>query len=144
MLYIFLIGSALAYHDTVPSTTTNLDIPACTAAVDRMKKGPAYWNVTNQYTDRNFYMEQTLWDKDLDDYKSYYETEYYLDNDIYPSYKLSFKRIKDVYPKASIFGRGGVEYEDVIQGGAGTCYIMAATAAVAEYPDIIKRVFMPK
>jgi calpain-15 len=63
---------------------------------------------------------------------------------MYPESYLEFKRIKDVYPMATLFGRYGIEYSDVLQGGAGTCYIMASAAGVAEFPEYIRRIFLPK
>ena len=33
-------------------------------------------------------------------------------------------------------------FNDVFQGGAGTCYIMAAMGAMAEFPELIKSMFV--
>ena len=49
-------------------------------------------------------------------------------------------RAHEQFPDATLFGTDP-SWNDVIQGGAGTCYIMAAMGAMAEYPDVAKKTF---
>jgi len=35
-----------------------------------------------------------------------------------------------------------IHYSQINQGGLGSCYWMAAAAAVAEWPDIVKNIFL--
>lgn len=51
----------------------------------------------------------------------------------------------DKWPKqftgAALFS-GDPHYTEPVQGGAGTCYIMQALAGIAEFPELIKDVFL--
>jgi len=53
----------------------------------------------------------------------------------------AFQRLGDVYPDATMFGNNP-EWHDIMQGEAGTCYIEASLASVAEFPDITKAIFV--
>ena len=46
-----------------------------------------------------------------------------------------------MYPDATLWG-ADPDWGQVYQGGAGTCYIMAAMAALSEWPDLIKSTFL--
>ena len=37
---------------------------------------------------------------------------------------------------------GSPTRDEIIQGGIGTCYFLSAIAATAEWPDLIKNVFL--
>lgn len=53
-----------------------------------------------------------------------------------------YARVGELYPDATLFGETGqAEWDDVHQGGSGTCYILAAMAAIAEFPDLVDDVF---
>ena len=43
------------------------------------------------------------------------------------------------YPDSTLFGEGATSatWSDVEQGYAGTCYILAAMGAIAEYPSLL-------
>lgn len=43
-----------------------------------------------------------------------------------------------------MWGTTNPDWHDVIQGNAGTCYIMASMASIAEFPDLIKNIFVTK
>ena len=55
---------------------------------------------------------------------------------------LSFSRLGDVYPDATMFGNNNPQWHDIMQGMAGTCYIEASLASLAEFPDLVKSVFL--
>lgn len=52
-----------------------------------------------------------------------------------------FERLGDLYPKATLFGSNPT-WHDAVQGTAGNCYLVAATGALAEYPDLVKSIFL--
>jgi hypothetical protein len=54
----------------------------------------------------------------------------------------AFQRITDVYPDATLWGSSDPSWADIMQGSAGTCYIEAAMASLAEFPDLVKNVFV--
>jgi hypothetical protein len=54
-----------------------------------------------------------------------------------------FNRWRDQWPDTNLFDSdGNIDWDDVNQGQAGTCYIKASMAAVAEFPDMIRDVFV--
>lgn len=54
----------------------------------------------------------------------------------------AFQRVTDVHPEATLWGDNNPSWHDIMQGGAGTCYIEAALASIAEFPDVVKNVFV--
>lgn len=54
----------------------------------------------------------------------------------------AFQRLEDVHPQATMWGDNNPEWHDIMQGSAGTCYIEAALGALAEFPDLVKNVFI--
>ena len=61
----------------------------------------------------------------------------------YLFYGASFERLGDNYPTSTLFGTGS-NFTDTVQGGAGNCYILAASGAVAEFPSVLENVFLTK
>ena len=55
--------------------------------------------------------------------------------------RLFFNRIDKYDPRVSLLG-DGIHYADVTQGNAGTCYVMAAVASLARYPEYVKSMFL--
>ena len=55
---------------------------------------------------------------------------------------FEFRRVKEVYPDATLFGNDNAQWHDVMQGLTGDCYIHASMAAVAEFPQLIKNVMV--
>ena len=54
-----------------------------------------------------------------------------------------WERWPSIFPYNDIFYQNqDPTFNDSVQGGAGTCYIMAAMSAVAKYPERIKDVFL--
>lgn len=53
----------------------------------------------------------------------------------------SFKRLSEAYPTATLWG-SAPSWHDVIQGGVGNCYIVAAMASLTEFPDMVKSAFI--
>lgn len=43
-----------------------------------------------------------------------------------------------------MWGDNNPTWHDIMQGSAGTCYIEASLAAIAEFPDLVKNVFITK
>lgn len=51
-------------------------------------------------------------------------------------------RLGETYPDNTMWGADDVDFAGPEQGQLGNCYILAAMGAVAEYPDLIKSVFL--
>ena len=57
--------------------------------------------------------------------------------------KLEFKDWRVKYPNSKIFATAdSPHYLEPRQGGAGTCYLMQAMAGVAEFPTVLKSIFL--
>ena len=127
-------------HPTVESSTSAY----CSRAVDRLKRGPA--NVPSmicnneQYVDTDFDGTDQIFWTDYNSYSSYSTYEYYLNSGTY-----YFRDWDEVYPNANILDSDGtISYNESIQGGAGTCYLMASLASIGEFPEIVRNVFLTK
>lgn len=105
-----------------------------------MKKGPAEFREIIQkgkrYTDWGFYRRDTLYWPFMTGIGAVYNYESGI---ISGDYK--FERINDIYPQSTLFGEG-VSWNDVVQGSVGNCYFLASIAAIAEHPNVIKKVFL--
>ena len=58
--------------------------------------------------------------------------------------KIFYKSYKKFYPKSDIFMKNTTDESDVKQGSIGTCYFVSSAAAVANFPDRIKDLFINK
>ena len=48
-----------------------------------------------------------------------------------------------MFPDAGIFDADGtISYDEAIQGGAGTCYLIASLGCLGEFPDHVKSLFV--
>ena len=76
---------------------------------------------------------------------SLYWTGYLEDYEMYNVYKnvKAWKRPTelDKTGKPSLWGSQGVVPDGVVQGELGDCWFLASAAALAEYPERIKRIF---
>lgn len=41
-----------------------------------------------------------------------------------------------------MFGEGNPDWHDIMQGEAGTCYIEASLASIAEFPELVQNIFI--
>lgn len=113
----------------------------CTEAIDRLKKGPKDWEqiigsgVT--YHDQDFNGLETLFWLNGSYYSSslVFAAEYFF-------FGARFKRLAEEYPDGTMFGDETSMFTDPVQGYAGNCYILASMGGVAEYPDVLKNVFL--
>lgn len=131
-----------ANHPTVSATGPTSTTDACTLAVNRLKAGPP--NVPQIIYDKKVWTDDTFNGMDTI-YWAYGDTA---------SKKTTYDTIVDRsggkftrwpvnMPNAKIFKDAtSPHYTDPRQGGAGTCYIMQAMSGVAEFPDIIKSIFL--
>jgi hypothetical protein len=55
--------------------------------------------------------------------------------------EMKFKRIHEILKTPTFYG-DGPDWNDVIQGAVGNCYILASTGAIVEFPDLVKPVFI--
>lgn len=54
-----------------------------------------------------------------------------------------FKSWPEIYENANIFDSdGSIHYDESIQGGAGTCYLMAALGSLGEFEPLVKNMFV--
>jgi hypothetical protein len=113
---------------------------ACMAHINMIKAGPenyndiingGTYNSNNKYVDTAFTGNATLYDQwtasstvtSMNNGFADSTTAYY------------FSRMSTKYPAANIFDNNGEPtWLEPNQGGAGTCYIMSAMSAVAEFP----------
>jgi hypothetical protein len=63
--------------------------------------------------------------------------KYYLDNGYY-----DFLRIPDFNSNYPLFDSDGPHFNDIAQGGAGTCYVLASLGAMAEFPELVTSLFI--
>ena len=115
----------------------------CKTSVNRLKEGPAVWStVINQgveYNDDSFSKRNMLYSFPSDNWwRSFGYSAFLI------SGTTEFVRLKDAYPDNTMWGAGGVDFIDPTQGQLGNCYILAAMGAIAEFPDIVKDVFLTK
>lgn len=51
----------------------------------------------------------------------------------------------DVYTNADIFDSdGSISYDEAIQGGLGSCYVIASLGSMGEFPDHVRNLFVTK
>ena len=119
----------------------------CKFSVKRIKEGPANWKKKieknkRKYKDSSFKGRETLYWRG---YSSLTTTFQYNFGLLFGYY--SFESLSVLYPDATLFGEGEFSeapytFLDTEQGSAGTCYIMAAMGAIAEFYDFSKKVFL--
>jgi hypothetical protein len=51
-------------------------------------------------------------------------------------------RLSEFAPGKPLFASNGLMFNDIKQGGAGTCYILAALGAIAEFPNLVEQLFV--
>ena len=128
MLRIFIIGLA--------SSVVSALFESCNLSVERLKEGPATWtdviSANRPYEDESFNGFPSLYRFGFEDYGKWrdYELNHWFGS-------FYFQRVTEVYPDSTMFGSNNPQWHDIMQGMAGTCYIEAALAAVAEFPSVI-------
>lgn len=79
-----------------------------------------------------------IWWEDFHDSDDYEDRASYIENDL-----EYFERFTNEWSDIEIFDvDGDIDWTDVIQGGAGTCYLKASMAAMAEFPDLVRASFV--
>lgn len=53
----------------------------------------------------------------------------------------AWKRATEIFTKPALY-EGKIEPNDILQGNMGDCYLLSTLAAIAEYPDRIRRIFV--
>ena len=115
-------------------------INTCKSTVKRLKKEPedheAIIQKGEQWTDTDFYRREQLY------WHGFGQIAQVID---YWFFKLlgtyRWERLGQLYPDSDLFGDGAT-WSDINQGYAGTCYILAAMGAAAEYPQLIEDLFI--
>ena len=111
----------------------------CSTATRRLEKGPAQpnnYSGSNKFTDLSFNgTDQLYWEDystgDSSTWLTYLNYNYY-----------DFMRIPDFNSSSPLFDSQGAHFNDIEQGGAGTCYILASFGAIAEFPDLVYSMFV--
>lgn len=113
----------------------------CTYAVERMNYGPAEFDqiieAGHKYEDNTFSGRDQLFWVGTTPYSTIRGWDSLLWFDSY-----AFQRVEDAHPGATLWGDNNPSWHDINQGYAGTCYIEAALASIAEFPDLVKNVFV--
>ena len=66
---------------------------------------------------------------------SYYEVDF--------DQWFQYDRWSNVFPEIGLFDAdGSVDWSEAVQGGLGVCYIKAAMGSIAEFPDLVKAMFV--
>jgi hypothetical protein len=110
----------------------------CMLATSRMEAGPAdpaNYSSTEKFKDMSFYEYGQLW------WDGYIQGEgklweFYLKYNYY-----NFTRFPEIFPNHPLFDTQGPHFNDIKQGGAGTCYILASLGAIAEFPYLVYDAF---
>ena len=135
---------SIRVHPMVGSSQAN-----CTTTVDRLKKGPAnipeviHWgnnNSTYRWIDEDFQGKETLYQVPYVGNTNFQST---VDTNL-NSGNYWFKSYTEQSPTTNIpiFKDNTATVDQVVQGEAGTCYLMSSLASVAEAPQVIKDVFL--
>ena len=116
----------------------------CGRAVDRLKAGPA--NIPDllckgeKYVDSDFTGSDMIYWTDYNTYGQYSTYQSYINSGTY-----YFRNWDEVLPNADIMDPdGSISYNEAIQGGAGTCYLIATLGSMGEFPDLVKNLFVTK
>lgn len=113
----------------------------CDHSIKRLKKGPEIYTDVIQagsgYEDESFNGRDMLYWLGFEDLGKLRDYEWNLWWGTY-----TFQRIGEVYPDATMFGSTNPEWHDIMQGMAGTCYIEASLASIAEFPGLVQNVFV--
>ncbi len=120
----------------------------CLSAIRSLKEGPAnipkvlqdFEKTGEKYTDEDFSGVDMLFTPETpQEAKDYYLRRF---ND--GKYDFHFARLSDKFNNSvDVFNQNGQpSWLEPRQGGAGTCYIISAMAAVGEFPQIIKDAFL--
>lgn len=114
----------------------------CGRAVDRLKGGPV--NIPDlmckneKYADTDFDGTQQIYWSDYHQSSSYATYDQYLGDGTY-----YFRDWDNVYPNANIFDSDGtISFKEPVQGGAGTCYLIATLGSLGEFPELVKNMFV--
>jgi hypothetical protein len=119
----------------------------CKTSVKRLKEGPAVWStVINEgvtYTDTSFEKRNMLYSWPSDDWIYSFKFQY----DIFWG-NAKFDRLGEAYSSNTMWGANGIDFMDPSLGrhesNYRNSYILAAMGAIAEFPDIVKDVFLTK
>ena len=120
----------------------NAVFESCTTSIERMKEGPEEFDQIMQmnhgpYEDFSFSGRGQLYWVGITDWGKIMNYESDLG---FGSY--AFQKLSDVHPDATMWGDNNPSWKDIMQGSAGTCYIEASLGAIAEFPDLVKNVFI--
>ena len=61
---------------------------------------------------------------------------------MYANYNIQWRRIRDIYPDHTLFGKNGVTPQDMRQGYIGNCWFMSAASALSEVPGRVEKIFL--
>ena len=117
----------------------------CLKTVNRLKNGPA--DIPDVLSKGDKYTDSTFWEDDMicQQNGGKWQNQQWCENtfgNISSGIKF-YRRINDVMSGLSLFpSDGNPQFDNAIQGTAGTCYIMSAMSSCAERPDLIKNVFL--
>lgn len=118
----------------------------CKYSMKRIKEGPANWEKKikkgKPFKDTSFRRRETLYWRGYSDMVTVFNYNFGLTFGYY-----SFEKLSVLYPDRPIYSNdiyAETPYTliDTEQGGAGTCYIMAAMGSIAEWYDLSKQVFI--
>jgi hypothetical protein len=104
----------------------------------RAEEGPEVvqnYSSSNKFTDYSFHeKDQLVWEGyetgDGSTWTAYYDADWY-----------EFKRLPELFGSYPLFDSQGPHFNDIEQGGAGTCYALASMSAIAEFPELVYDVF---
>lgn len=113
----------------------------CTLAGDRLDDGPDNFN-DYVNVDGAAYTDATYQERDQLYWEGHSETQSTWDSWFDAGWN-EFQRAGDfTFVSPTLFDTDGPDFNDIVQGGAGTCYILAAMSAVAEFPELIEDLFI--
>lgn len=110
----------------------------CSTANDRLEDGPvdpSNYSSSNKFVDTTFQGTEQLWWDGFSTGDSSSWSNYLSWGD------YDFLRVPDI-ASGPLFDSDGPHFNDIEQGGAGTCYVLAAMGAIAEFPEMVTDMFV--
>jgi len=141
-----LVADRVYYHHSHPQVKA-IDTAYCTKSIDRLMIQPKSIDTLNtaSTTSGTRWVDTSFTGSDIIYYPEFQSASIITDYETnFADGSYFWDDWQDIYTAADVFDstRAAPTWKEPRQGGAGTCYLMSALSGVAEFPDIIKSMFV--